>query len=103
MKYALIGCGRIATNHITAAVNNKLEELKRIANSLFDELDEKVRTEQLAESAILYANRDRLQQSDVNQQLCVLEKAFFEGDFENVYHQATAIYRSKHVEDSNGK
>lgn len=25
MKYALVGCGRIATNHITAAVNNKLE------------------------------------------------------------------------------
>ena len=25
MKYALIGCGRIAANHIKAAVNNKLE------------------------------------------------------------------------------
>ena len=25
MKYALIGCGRIATNHMKAAVNNKLE------------------------------------------------------------------------------
>ena len=25
MKYALIGCGRIATNHITAALNNQLE------------------------------------------------------------------------------
>lgn len=25
MKYALIGCGRIAVNHIKAAVNNKLE------------------------------------------------------------------------------
>ncbi len=25
MKYALIGCGRIATNHMQAAVNNKLE------------------------------------------------------------------------------
>lgn len=25
MKYALIGCGRIARNHITAAMNNKLE------------------------------------------------------------------------------
>lgn len=25
MKYALIGCGRIATNHIKAAVNNKLD------------------------------------------------------------------------------
>ena len=24
MNYALIGCGRIATNHIKAAVNNKL-------------------------------------------------------------------------------
>ena len=25
MKYALIGCGRIATNHMKAATNNKLE------------------------------------------------------------------------------
>lgn len=25
MKYALIGCGRIATNHIKAVLNNKLE------------------------------------------------------------------------------
>lgn len=25
MKYALIGCGRIATNHVKAAINNKLE------------------------------------------------------------------------------
>ncbi|MFQ7110039.1 MAG: Gfo/Idh/MocA family protein [Anaerovoracaceae bacterium] len=27
MKYALIGCGRIATNHIKAAINNRLEIL----------------------------------------------------------------------------
>ena len=25
MKYALIGCGRIATNHIKAVLNNQLE------------------------------------------------------------------------------
>lgn len=25
MKYALIGCGRISVNHISAAINNKLE------------------------------------------------------------------------------
>ena len=25
MKYALIGCGRIATNHVTAALNSHLE------------------------------------------------------------------------------
>ena len=25
MKYALIGCGRIATNHVKAALNNDME------------------------------------------------------------------------------
>ena len=25
MKYALIGCGRIAVNHMKAAINNELE------------------------------------------------------------------------------
>ena len=30
MKYALIGCGRIATNHIKAAINNK-EKLEFMA------------------------------------------------------------------------
>ena len=25
MKYALIGCGRIATNHVKAVLNNQLE------------------------------------------------------------------------------
>ena len=25
MKYALVGCGRIATNHMKAAINNNLE------------------------------------------------------------------------------
>ena len=25
MKYALIGCGRIATNHVKAVLNNKLQ------------------------------------------------------------------------------
>ena len=25
MKYALIGCGRISTNHVKAVINNKLE------------------------------------------------------------------------------
>ena len=25
LKYALIGCGRIAVNHMKAAINNKLE------------------------------------------------------------------------------
>lgn len=29
MKYALIGCGRIAVNHMKAAINNKLEKIGR--------------------------------------------------------------------------
>ena len=29
MKYALIGCGRIATNHVKAVVNNGLEFVDR--------------------------------------------------------------------------
>ena len=30
MKYALIGCGRISTNHMKAAVNNHLEIAKQL-------------------------------------------------------------------------
>lgn len=35
MKYALIGCGRIATNHIKAVVNNK-DNLEFVADSWAD-------------------------------------------------------------------
>ena len=52
----------------------------------------------LAESAIVYANRDRSHQAEVNRRLKGLEKTFFEGDFETVYHDANGIYRTMHVE-----
>lgn len=39
MKYALIGCGRIDTNHIKATVNNKLEIV-----AVCDVLPEKMET-----------------------------------------------------------
>lgn len=38
MKYALIGCGRIATNHIKAALNNKLE-LTAVCDVLPDKME----------------------------------------------------------------
>lgn len=81
-------------------VDEKVEELTQIANPLFDEIDNKARECQLAESAILYANRDRNHQSDVHQQLTILESQFFQGEFEKVYHDASAIYRRMHVEDN---
>ncbi len=86
-----------------AAVNDKVEQLKNIANKLFDDVDNKNREEQLAESAIVYANRDRNHQNDVHHQLTQLEDSFFKGEFVRVYHDANAIYRRMHVEDSGSK
>mgnify|MGYP004684171369 CR=1 FL=1 len=42
MKYALIGCGRIATNHMKAAVNNKLE-IEAVCDVLPEKMEEKLR------------------------------------------------------------
>ena len=66
----------------------------------YDEVEEKYRDSCLAESAIVYANRDRNHQADVNQQLSILEQNFYQGEFEKVYEDANSIYRRAHVEDS---
>ena len=84
------------------AVNQNVENLKAIANTLFDEVECKAREQKLAESAIVYANRDRNHQNDVHHQLSVLENCFYDGDFLKVYHDANAIYSHSHVEDDNG-
>lgn len=83
-----------------ASINEMVEQLKAAANSLFDDVENKYREQQLAESAIVYANRDRNHQADVHQQLSVLEKNFFDGDFVKVYHEANNVYKRTHVEDS---
>ena len=82
------------------AINEKVDVLKSTANALFDEVENKFREMQLAESAIVYANRDRNHQEDVHQQLCVLEEAFYHGEFVKVYHDANAIFKRMHVEDA---
>ena len=79
-------------------VNEKVEELKNLANNMFDEIENKAREMQLAESAIVYANRDRNHQADVHRRLTGLEKTFFEGDFETAYHDANGLYRTTHVD-----
>ena len=80
-------------------INDRIEELKRTANDFFEEVENKFRDSQLAESAVVYANRDRNHQTDVHQQLSVLENDFFNGDFANVYKSANSIYNRSHVED----
>ena len=81
-------------------INEKVATLKSTASTLFDEVENKFREMQLAESAVVYANRDRNHQEDVHQQLCVLEDEFYNGDFVKVYHDANAIFKRMHVEDS---
>ena len=81
-------------------INDKVSVLKMTANALFDEVENKFREMQLAESAVVYANRDRNHQDDVHQQLCILEEAFYRGEFVKVYHEANAIFKRMHVEDS---
>ena len=81
-------------------INEKVDILKSTANALFDEVENKFREMQLAESAVVYANRDRNHQEDVHQQLCILEEAFYRGEFVKVYHEANALFKRMHVEDS---
>ena len=81
-------------------INEKVAVLKSTANALFDEVENKFREMQLAESAIVYANRDRNHQEDVHQQLCALEDSFYQGEFVKVYHDANAIFKRMHVEDT---
>ena len=81
-------------------INEKVANLKGNANALFDEIENKFREMQLAESAIVYANRDRNHQEDVHQQLSALETEFYQGEFVKVYHEANAIFKRMHVEDT---
>ena len=81
-------------------INEKVDVLKSTANALFDEVENKFREMQLAESAVVYVNRDRNHQDDVHQQLCVLEDGFYHGDFVKVYHDANALFKRMHVEDA---
>lgn len=82
-------------------INEMVEKLKNSANVFFDEVDNRIREAQLAESAIVYANRDRNHQMDLHQRLNVLEKQFYDGDFVKVYHDAKDLYKRSHVEEGN--
>lgn len=82
-------------------INGKVEQLKNTANVFFDEVDNRIREAQLAESAIVFANRDRKHQMDLHQRLNVLEQQFYNGDFVKVYHDARDLYRRSHVEENN--
>ncbi|MCD8194856.1 MAG: septation ring formation regulator EzrA [Coprobacillus sp.] len=81
-----------------ASVNDKVASLKAIADPLILDVDSKYKEAQLAETSIVFVNRDRNQQNDVHRELLTLEKQFFQGNFESVHNSASSIYRSRHIE-----
>lgn len=62
MKYALIGCGRIAINHIKAVINNQLE-LVAVCDVLPNKMEELLSKQGLAE------NKDILRYTDYRQMI----------------------------------
>ncbi len=82
------------------AVNERVSSLKALADPLFIDIDTKYKEAQLAETSVVFVNRDRNQQNDVHKELLTLEKQFYTGNFESVHESASSIYRSKHIEGS---
>lgn len=57
MRYALIGCGRIATNHIKAAVNNKLE-IVGVCDILPEKMEEILKKHELNQDETIHRYTD---------------------------------------------
>lgn len=57
MRYALIGCGRISTNHIKAAVNNKLE-IVGVCDILPEKMEELLKKHELNQDESIHRYTD---------------------------------------------
>ena len=57
MKYALIGCGRISTNHMKAAVNNHLE-IVGVCDILPEKMEEILEKHELKEDVSIHRYTD---------------------------------------------
>ena len=74
-------------------VSNKIEQLKNIANAMFEEIESNERLCQLAEQEVVKLNAIRNEQ-DIAQTLDQCEISFYEGDFESVYKQASTAAKT---------
>ena len=79
-------------------VNNKIINLKNMANAMFEDIELKARTARVAERSLMALNIDREEQ-DVHQTLNQLEISFDKGDFQSVYSQANSLYQNRHAEN----
>ena len=85
MKYALIGCGRIATNHMKAAINNKLEIV-----AVCDVLPEKM--EALLEKHDLQADTSIKRYQDYKQMVAEVKPDLVSIATESGIHAEIALY-----------
>ena len=76
-------------------VSHKIENLKNLANAMFEEIESIARNQKSAENALLILNQERDEQ-DVNQAALALEIGFEKGDYATVSAQATSIYNNRH-------
>ena len=76
-------------------VSHKIENLKNLANAMFEEIESIARNQKSAENALLILNQERDEQ-DVNQAVLALEIGFEKGDYAAVSAQATSIYNNRH-------
>lgn len=77
-------------------VTNKIENLKNLANAMFEEVDALSKEQRAAETSLLILNPDRVDQ-DINQVATGLELAFDKGEFASVNSQAMSIYKNHHT------
>ncbi len=66
MKYALIGCGRIATNHVKAVVNNNLE-LKAVCDVIPEQMENLLEKHRLNKDTAIKRYTDYRQMIDENE------------------------------------
>lgn len=76
-------------------VSHKIENLKNLANAMFEEVESISMNQKAAENSIMLLNQDRDEQ-DINQTVASLELGFEKGEFVSVNSQATSIYKNRH-------
>ena len=77
-------------------VSHKIENLKNLANAMFEEVESISRNQKAAENSIMLLNPERDEQ-DINQTVMGLELGFEKGEFSTVNSQATSIYKNRHT------
>ena len=82
-----------------AKINESANYLRFEGESIINQIDQDENMMQLAESAIVYANKDRNKSAAVNNILVQNETMFFDGEFEKAYNATREILkRSSDVE-----